>query len=237
MSWNQEHLRYVQRQRYGEIMFVSVTVISGVLCYLLNMMCQYDLESKKELSRGKYFLRMDKRKGITLVLCLILSAGFTWLFSQYHYGPLKNIRYVLLLGALYPIAWEDARERKIPNRWLIYSLLCRGILFLAEAICFPALLKENIIFILVGGMISGAIFFIAYVLSKHAIGMGDVKLFAVLGLYLGIGTTYMVMLVSLTLSAVYGIILVLRKKKSIKDEIAFGPFIAAGTLIVLLIGA
>ena len=45
------------------------------------------------------------------------------------------------------------------------------------------------------------------------------------------------MLLSLILSALYGGIQVIRKKKSMKDEIAFGPFLAVGTLIVLLIGA
>lgn len=50
-------------------------------------------------------------------------------------------------------------------------------------------------------------------------------------------TTYFVMVVSLIFSALYGGSMVLRKKKSVKDEIAFGPFIAAGTLAVMLIGA
>ena len=39
------------------------------------------------------------------------------------------------------------------------------------------------------------------------------------------------------LSAFYGGSMVLRKKKGLRDEIAFGPFIALGTWIVLLIGA
>ena len=45
------------------------------------------------------------------------------------------------------------------------------------------------------------------------------------------------MLAALVLSAVYGGGMVLRKKKGMKDEIAFGPFVAVGTLMVLLIGA
>lgn len=218
-------------------MFVFVVLVSGLAGYFLNIMCQYDLIMEKECGRCKYFLHMDKRRAAALLLHLALCTGFTWLFSQYNYGPVKVIRYLLLLSVLYPIALEDAKERKIPNRWLTYLLLCRGILFLAETVFFPALFRENIIFILSGGVISGAIFFAAYVLSKHAIGMGDVKLFAVTGMYLGIGTTYLVMVVSLILSAFYGGILVLGKKKSIKDEIPFGPFAAIGTLIVLLIGA
>ena len=67
--------------------------------------------------------------------------------------------------------------------------------------------------------------------------MGDVKLTAVIGTCLGFQTTYLVMLAASVLSAVYGVVMVLRKKKELKDEMAFGPFIAIGTFVVLLIGA
>lgn len=237
LSWNREDLRYARRQRFGEMMFVWVAIGTGILCYWLNIMCQYDLETEKREGRIRYFWRLDKQRGMTMVLSLMMSIGLTWLFDQYHYGPLKVVRYLLLLALLYPIARQDAREKVIPNRWLFYILVCRGILFAAELICFPGMWIENIKFILIGGIASGMIFFIAYVVSRHAIGMGDVKLFAVIGLCLGFKTTYLVMIVSLILSAFYGGSMVLCRKKSMKDEMAFGPFVTAGTLIVLLLGA
>lgn len=218
-------------------MFVCVAVGTGIACYFLNVMCWFDRKTEKEGRRSRYFLHMDRRRAAMLAICLMLSMGLTWLFDQYHYGPLKVIRYLLLLALLYPIAIQDAKEKIIPNRWLIYILISRGILFVAEIICFPDLWIENIKFTLLGGMVSGMIFFMAYVISRHAIGMGDVKLFAVIGMCLGFKTTYLVMVVSLILSALYGGGMVLMKKKSMKDEIAFGPFSAVGTLIVLLIGA
>ncbi len=218
-------------------MLFCVAIGTGILCYLLNMMCRFDLETGNTESRGKYLLLMDGKRGIVLLLCLGLSMGLTWLFAQYGYGPLKAVRYLVLLAFLYPIAREDAKERIIPNRWLAYLLACRFALFVAELLCFPDLWMENIKFILLGGAVSGVIFFAAYILSRHAVGMGDVKLFAVIGMCLGVKTTYLVMVLSLILSALYGGVMVLRKKKGMKDEIAFGPFIAAGTFIILLIGA
>ncbi|MCM1121381.1 MAG: A24 family peptidase [Eubacterium sp.] len=214
-----------------------MAVGSGLLCYFLNIMCRYDLETEETDGRVKYFLRLDKRRGFFLLLCLVANTGLTLLFGEYHYGPLKVIRYLLLLAMLYPIAREDAREKRIPNRWLLYILVGRMCLFAVETVWMPSLILENIKFTLFGGLISGVIFLIAYILSRHAIGMGDVKLIAVIGTCLGLRTTYLVMLSSSILSALYGGSLVLRKKKSMKDEIAFGPFIALGTLLVLLIGA
>lgn len=227
----------MQKQHCGEYMIICVAVGAGLLSYILNMMCQYDLETEKNVGRLHYLFQIKKERGIFFLICIIFCLALTWLFSQYHFGPLKVIKYLLLLAGLYPIAWEDAREKKIPNRWLLYLLVGRGFLFLAETICFPAMLIENAGFLLFGGLVSGAVFLLAYVVSRHAIGMGDVKLIALIGLFLGFRVTYFVMLAALILSAVYGGVMVLRKKKSVKDEIAFGPFVAAGTLMVLLIGA
>lgn len=137
------------------MMFVWVAIGTGILCYWLNIMCQYDLETEKREGRIRYFWRLDKQRGMTMVLSLLMSIGLTWLFDQYHYGPLKVVRYLLLLALLYPIARQDAREKVIPNRWLFYILVCRGILFAAELICFPGMWIENIKFILIGGIASG----------------------------------------------------------------------------------
>ena len=218
-------------------MYVCTAVFSGLLGYFINIFCQYDLETVKREGRGRYLLRMDMGRGVLLAVCLASSGGLAWIFGQYGYGPLKIVRYLILLAVLYPIARRDAREKIIPNRWLFYILLSRVVLFLAEVFLFPALILENVKFILFGAGVSGSVFFLAYVLSRHAVGMGDVKLVSMIGMCLGFGSTYLVMLLSLILSAVYGGILVLQKKKSMKDEIAFGPFLAFGTLIVLLIGA
>ena len=227
----------MRKQGCGELMIICVAVGAGLMSYILNMICQYDLKTEKTISRVKYLFQAEKRRGFFFLMCILCCLGLTWLFSQYHYGPFKAVKYLLLLAGLYPIAWEDAREKKIPNRWLLYLLAGRGFLFLAEAVYFPALLTENVKFILSGGLVSGAVFLTAYVISRRAVGMGDVKLVAVIGTYLGFRVNYFVMLAALVLSAVYGGGMVLRKKKGMKDEIAFGPFVAVGTLMVLLIGA
>ena len=218
-------------------MVILVAAGSGILGYFLILMCWYDMETENRGKRWRYLLAMDRRRVMLFLCCLGVCAGFAWLFAQYRYGPLKAVRYLALLALLYPIACRDAREKVIPNRWLVYILITRGALFLAELVCFPDLWGENIKFILFGGAGCGLVFFMAYVISRHAIGMGDVKLFGAIGMCLGFQSTYLVMLASLALSALYGGALVLRKKKSMKDEIAFAPFVAAGTCIVLLIGA
>ncbi len=227
----------MRKRRYGEAMFIGVSVGTGLLCYFINIMCQYDLETDQTAGRIRYFLRMDRKRCVFLIVDLVVCMGMTGLFVMYRYGPLKMIRYLLLLALLYPIAAEDARNKVIPNRWLLYMVFCRACLFVLEAVYLPALILENMKFTLFGGMMCGGVFLIAYILSRRAIGMGDVKLAAVMGTCLGFQTTFLAMFAASLLSAVYGGSMVLRKKKGLRDEIAFGPFIALGTWIVLLIGA
>lgn len=205
--------------------------------YWIYIMCQYDLKPEPDIGRIKYFLRIDRRRGILLGLSLAACIGLSQLFAWYHYGPLKVVRYLLLLAMLCPTAQEDAREKMIPNRWIIYILAGRICLFMLETVFMPSLFMENLAFTLFGGAACGVVFLVVYVLSRHAIGMGDVKLIAAIGSCLGFQTTYLIMLAASILSSAYGVIMILRKKKELKDEMAFGPFIAIGTLVVLLIGA
>lgn len=78
---------------------------------------------------------------------------------------------------------------------------------------------------------------LAYAVSRGGIGMGDIKLFAVIGAYVGSGSVAASMLLSMIAAAVFSGVMIARKKLKIKDEIALGPFVAIGTILTLLIGA
>jgi leader peptidase (prepilin peptidase)/N-methyltransferase len=70
-------------------------------------------------------------------------------------------------------------------------------------------------------------------------GFGDVKLAALLGLYLGwitLGHVPLGLFVGFALGAVIGIGLMLTRRKSRRDPIPFGPFLAAGAIIAILAG-
>ena len=71
-------------------------------------------------------------------------------------------------------------------------------------------------------------------LKKESLGFGDVKLFAVMGLYLGLLPS----LFALILSCILGLLvnLPLRRLRSSGEPFPFGPWIAAGTCIMLFFG-
>ena len=175
--------------------------------------------------------------GWTALLLFPLAEMFAAIvFTAYGYSFLKIVRYCLLMGALVPIGYRDHKDRIIPNRWLLCLAGIRITLFAVESACYPSFIVANVKLILGGAAAGGLILFAAYVISRHGIGPGDIKLFIVIGTYIGSQRTYIVILASLLIAACYSVVKIIRKRLNVKDEIAFAPFIAVGTTIILGLG-
>jgi prepilin signal peptidase PulO-like enzyme (type II secretory pathway) len=124
----------------------------------------------------------------------------------------------------------DLRRRIIPNRLLI---ACS-----AAALCLlgpvdPGSLPER------AGAAAGCGAALLAVASARpgALGLGDVKLVAAIGLFLGFGVIP-ALLVALLAGSVWGAALVLRHGKvALRMTIPFGPCLALGGLTALLVGS
>jgi leader peptidase (prepilin peptidase)/N-methyltransferase len=67
-------------------------------------------------------------------------------------------------------------------------------------------------------------------------GTGDIEIAAICGIYLGWSNTLITMFFAFIIGAIVGVSLIALKKKGRKDPIAFGPFLAIGTMIAMLYG-
>ena len=67
-------------------------------------------------------------------------------------------------------------------------------------------------------------------------GGGDIKLMAVIGLFLGTKLTIVALLFSIYIGGFFGILLLILRLKKLQEAIPFGPFIAIGTLAALFWG-
>ena len=106
-------------------------------------------------------------------------------------------------------------------------------MYIPEFISSPAtgflILKDN----LVGAAVIGIFFFLLFLVFKNSIGMGDIKLFAVMGLYQGLWGAVNSVFFSLVVSFVLSVGLLITRKKGRKDTIPFGPSILIGTAIAI----
>ena len=67
-------------------------------------------------------------------------------------------------------------------------------------------------------------------------GFGDVKLALFMGLFLGWPNILVALFSAFLAGAVLGVALVLIKKKGMKSEVPFGPFLIGGTALAFLWG-
>ena len=95
---------------------------------------------------------------------------------------------------------------------------------------------ENLPDYLMGFALGGGIIFLIVVLSRGGMGGGDIKLFATVGMFLGLRLTVLAMLLSFISGSIAGLILIILNLKKTKDAIPFGPFIALGSVVSLFMG-
>ena len=144
--------------------------------------------------------------------------------------PLKLVLGVVLVTFLVPIAVIDLDVRKIPNKLTLPAAVLAPVLALAID---PSFVPEQ----LIAGLAAAFFFFLPVLIHSKGMGMGDVKLAGVLGLYLG-AAVGVAILAGLMLGAVVGVAVMARYgvTRGRKTAIPFGPFLAAGALIALLVG-
>ena len=87
-----------------------------------------------------------------------------------------------------------------------------------------------------GAVVLGGIMLIIYYASHGGMGEGDVKLAAVLGLWLGVEQGILCLLLAFVSGALCGCILVVLKYKNSKQALPFGPYLAMSAIICYVYG-
>ena len=87
---------------------------------------------------------------------------------------------------------------------------------------------------LAAGLGGGLLFFLLTLLTKGAIGGGDIKLIAALGLWLGIRPLLSVIMYGFIAGGAAALFLLLTKQKNRHDYFAYGPYFALSGIGVLL---
>ena len=173
------------------------------------------------------------RLGITTAAAsFLVSALLAWRF-----GTAPEVPAYVLLGTLaVQLARIDIVHHLLPNR-LIGPLLGGGLVLLAFAAVVQGTAGD-----LVRGLAGSAILFVSYLIlaltSGNGLGMGDVKLAAPLGLYLGyLGWSQLFYggAFAFVAGGVVSTVVLLRNRRNKPKEVAYGPsMLAAGLAVILL---
>jgi len=129
----------------------------------------------------------------------------------------------------------DFKKRIIPNKLVLIGLAIRAILYICEFVWCRDIVFEIIKSDLTGFLLGFGLLFVTGLITKGAVGFGDAKLFAVIGLTASSLATFGTLLFSLIASAVCGIFLLI-KYRDRKRTFPFAPFILFGYIIVMAMG-
>lgn len=147
------------------------------------------------------------------------------------FGPTwEGLRAALFVLILVVVVFVDLDHRLIPNAVTYPGMTAGLLLALPDG---PAALAERVL----AGVGAGAFFLAVAVVSRGGMGGGDVKLAAVMGLFLGWPAIAAALFLSFLAGGLVGIALILLRLRRRKDAIPFGPFLALGSLAGLFWGA
>jgi leader peptidase (prepilin peptidase)/N-methyltransferase len=88
---------------------------------------------------------------------------------------------------------------------------------------------------LIGGALGFGIFFLLALLGRGAMGLGDVKLAGVIGLMTGYPLVVAALALGIVLGGVAAIALLVTRRAGRKGTMAYAPYLALGTIAVLLL--
>lgn len=156
-----------------------------------------------------------------LYICVYLKFGLS----------IDTIKYIIFVSLLLVIAVIDFKTTEVWTSTTLFGLVV-GILFIIihwiTSRKFPV---DNII----GGAIG---FLVIWLIVKLTAGMGegDIDIALICGLFLGSKGAVITLFAGIVLGGLGGAIFLIRKKKSGKDEMAFGPYLAMGAFIAMMWG-
>ena len=123
-------------------------------------------------------------------------------------------------------AFIDLDHRIIPNRIVLFGLVSGIVLGLISA-------KAGVAFMALGMTTGFGLLLLVAVISRGQMGMGDVKIAAVMGVFLGWQAVLLAIFFAFSGGGLYGLFLIVFRGKSRKTAVPFGPFLALGTIITI----
>lgn len=168
------------------------------------------------------------------ILWVEIATGAVFVFLYWHYGLSGDLAVAALYFCLFiSLLAIDLEHHILPNK-LVYPGVVIALIF---SIFLPQLdVVPSIARAAAGGGIGLGIFLLIVVLSRGGMGWGDVKMAAFIGLVVGFPMIFVAIMLAIVSGGLVAFVLVLRRAKSRKQSIAFGPFLSLAAMATILWG-
>jgi leader peptidase (prepilin peptidase)/N-methyltransferase len=145
--------------------------------------------------------------------------------------------YLLLVALLVVLSFVDLATMTLP-RPLVHAALVGGVVLLVPVAAFAGE-PERLLWGTVGALGAFVALAVLHYVANGGFGFGDVRLGAVLGWYLawqGLMYVPVGLFLAFVLSAVVGLSLIALGRAGSRSAIPFGPFLAVGAVLALVLG-
>jgi leader peptidase (prepilin peptidase) / N-methyltransferase len=132
------------------------------------------------------------------------------------------------------LAVIDLQHRLLPNRVVLPSIAIGAVLLLVAALAEQE--RDALLRAVLGAVVLFAVFLVLALISPSGLGMGDVKLAALLGLHLGwIGWGAVVIggAAGFVIQALLALVLLAGRRIRLRGELPFGPAMLLGALVAI----
>lgn len=160
----------------------------------------------------------------------VTALGFIGVFLYANTSVLWLFISLFIFSSLLVIFFIDVKHQIIPDSMLLVLLL--SVLASGFPLSWPERGQH-----LASALISGGLFLFLWTVTRgRGLGFGDVKLVAVLALFLGYPFTVIMLYTAFLTGAILGVILIATHRAKMKTRIAFGPFLIAGFVNAIVFG-
>lgn len=219
-------------------LFLSVVLVSIAFLYSPHHYNSFysipsfvysDSQKIKKQKKDKNFKELSSLKIVFSLMVIVSSCLFYLSFLMFSVN--------LSLG-LFLFMWSLCSSILSTTDFLFY-LLPNKIIFLFLCLSFSYFLffdSLSLRYNIVSGLVIFSVFYFLFLLFPNGIGGGDVKLAGLIGLSFGYQRSLSAFLIASILALLYGVLQSKHKNKKQISSLAlpFGPFLFAGTWIVLL---
>ena len=165
---------------------------------------------------------------------LVLAALFALLYNFYSDQLIRLVLASFFTAVLVLVTVTDLEHRLIPNRAILPAIVI-------AALASPLWFGPGWWLALLGGAIGYGFFWLVVqlgdrILGRGAMGWGDVKLAAFVGLITGFPGIITALVLTIIAGGVVSLVLLLTRIVNLRSGIPYGPFICLGGFITMLYG-
>jgi leader peptidase (prepilin peptidase)/N-methyltransferase len=197
-------------------------------------------------------------------LVFVGAAYYSGVFFTTNLNTILLFIFYLIMGGFYlVILLTDFKHKLIPNKIVYPAIIFTLLYLLLRTVLFYVLTYNRLVnnafgvYLLEAGFLKLQLFniltslgvtlvsafvislffaFLVWITKGRGMGGGDIKLGFLIGIFNGFPFNILAIFLGFVFGAVTSLLLILMKKKTLKDTVPFGPFLIAGSIAALIWG-